>query len=140
MKNQISYQINIINLTAALNSVSQGNPGNEGNGTITVTFFSWFWETSPTGWTGSQFTDFPTYTYEQTVNSYLYFTYGGTIIYGTDVAVNQVQALLSVQNNNLANSQTFLNNAVSTLQSQVSLAGQIITALASGMETLINDI
>ncbi|MBM3857156.1 MAG: hypothetical protein FJ390_04250 [Verrucomicrobia bacterium] len=136
----LSYQINIINLTAALNSVSQGNPGNEGNGTITVTYFSWQWETSPNGWTGSQLTHFNNYTYEQTVNSYLYFTYGGTIIYGTDVAVNQVQALLSIQNNNLANSQTFLNNAVSTLQSQVSLAGQIITALASGMETLINNI
>ena len=42
--------------------------------------------------------------------------------------------------NNLSNAQTFLNNAVTTLQSQVSLAGQIITALASGMETLINNI
>ena len=94
----------------------------------------------PNGWTGSQVTAFDGYTYEETVNSYLYYTYGGTVIYGSAVAVTQVQALLSVQNNNLANSQTFLNNAVTTLQSQVSLAGQIITSLASGMETLINNI
>ena len=136
----LSYQINIVNLTAALNSVSGNNPDNQGRGIITVTVFSWHWETSPNGWTGSQVTAFDGYTYEETVNSYLYYTYGGTVIYGSAVAVTQVQALLSVQNNNLANSQTFLNNAVTTLQSQVSLAGQIITSLASGMETLINNI
>ncbi|MCX6957335.1 MAG: hypothetical protein NT164_02210 [Verrucomicrobiae bacterium] len=135
----LSYQINIVNLTAALNSVST-NSGNDGSEDITITVFSWHWETSPNGWTGSQVTAFDGYTYKETVNSYLYFTYGGTVIYGTGVATTQVQALLSVQNNNLANSQTFLNNAVTTLQSQVSLAGQIITALASGMETLINNI
>ena len=134
----LSYQINIMNLTAALNSVAGAD--NTGTGLITVTYFSWIWESTPNGWTGSQYTNFPTYTYEQTVNSYLYFTYGGTVIYGSDVAVTQVQDLLSLQNNNLANAQTFLNNAVTTLQSQVSLAGQIITALASGMETLINNI
>ncbi len=135
----LSYQINIVNLTAALNSVST-NSGNDGSEDITITVFSWHWETSPNGWTGSQVTAFDGYTYRETVNSYLYFTYGGTVIYGTAIATTQVQALISVQNNNLANSQTFLNNAVTTLQSQVSLAGQIITALASGMETLINNI
>lgn len=134
----LSYQINIINLTAALNSVA-GNE-NTGTGLITVTFFSWAWESTVNGWTGSQVTSFDGYTYEEAVNSYLYFTYGGTVIYGSAVATTQVQALISVQNNNLANAQTFLNNAVTTLQSQVSLAGQIITALASGMETLINNI
>ncbi len=133
----LSYQVNIINLTAALNSVSGGSPDNAGDGIITVTLFSWAWESTHNGWTGSQV---PGLTYEQTVNSYLYFTYGGTVIYGTALAVTVVQSLLSIQNNNLANSQTFLNNAVTTLQSQVSLAGQIITALASGMETLINNI
>ncbi len=136
----LSYQINILNLTAALNSVSGNWPDNLGLGTITVTYFSWQWESTPNGWTGSQVIGFQNYTYLQVVNSYLYFTYGGTIIHGTDVAVTQLQALLSIQNNNLANAQTFLNNAVTTLQSQVSLAGQIITALASGMETLINNI
>lgn len=134
----LSYQINIINLTAALNSVA--GTENTGTGLITVTFFSWAWESTTNGWTGSQVTAFDGYTYEETVNNYLYFTYGGTVIYGSAVATTQVQALLSVQNNNLANAQTFLNNAVTTLQSQVSLAGQIITALASGMETLINNI
>lgn len=136
----LSYQINIINLTAALNSVSGKSPDNKGEGTITVTFFSWHWETTPNGWTGSQVTGFDGYTYEEIVNSYLYYTYGGTVIYGTYGATTQVQALISIQNNNLSNAQTFLNNAVTTLQSQVSLAGQIITALASGMETLINNI
>lgn len=138
----LSYQINIINLTAALNSVSGDSPDNAGNGIITVTLFSWAWESTVNGWTGSQVTTFDGYTYEQTVNSYLYFTYGGTIIYGTgeNLPTTIVQSLLSIQNNNLANAQTFLNNAVTTLQSQVSLAGQIITALASGMETLINNI
>lgn len=133
----LSYQVNIINLTAALNSVA--GPDNDGNGVITVTYFSWQWESTPNGWTGSQIT--PIYTYQETVNSYLYFTYGGTIIYGTGdgLPTTIVQSLLAVENNNLANAQTFLNNAVSTLQSQVSLAGQIITALASGMETLINN-
>ena len=136
----LSYQINIINLAAALNSVSGKSPDNKGEGTITVTFFSWHWETTPNGWTGSQVTGFDGYTYEEIVNSYLYYTYGGTVIYGTYGATTQVQALISIQNNNLSNAQTFLNNAVTTLQSQVSLAGQIITALASGMETLINNI
>ncbi|MBX9577675.1 MAG: hypothetical protein K2W97_04250 [Chthoniobacterales bacterium] len=137
----LSYQINIINLTAALNSVATDS-GKDGNQNITITVFSWHWETSPNGWTGSQVTAFDGYTYEETVNSYLYFTYGGTIIYDTKdgLPTTEVQALLSIQNNNLANSQTFLNNAVTTLQSQVSLAGQIITSLASGMETLINNI
>ena len=138
----LSYQINIVNLTAALNSVSGNNPDNQGNGTITITLFSWAWETSPNGWTGSQITAFDGYTYEETVNSYLYFTYGGSMIYDSQdgLPTTQVQALISLQNNNLANAQTFLNNAVTTLQSQVSLAGQIISALASGMETLINSI
>ena len=138
----LSYQINIINLTAALNSVSGGNPDNAGRGLITVTVFSWHWESTPNGWTGSQVTDFNGYTYEETVNSYLYYTYGGTIIYGTGdgLPTTIVQSLISIQNNNLANAQTFLNNAVTTLQSQVSLAGQILTALSSGMDTLINNI
>jgi hypothetical protein len=133
----LSYQINVINLTAALNSVSGNSPDNTGNGTITVTFFSWAWESSVTGWTGSQIQG---YTMQETVNSYLFYTYAGAIVTNSSLAITQVQSLLSIQNNNLANSQTLLNNAVTTLQSQVSLAGQIITALASGMETLINNI
>ncbi|MBM3856770.1 MAG: hypothetical protein FJ390_02260 [Verrucomicrobia bacterium] len=136
----LSYQVNIANLTAALNSVSQTGTDAKGHGTITVTYFSWYWETTAQGWTGSQLTDFPGYTYLQEVNIYLSVTYGGTVITNSSVAVTQVQSLITVQNNDLANSQTFMNNAVTTLQSQVSLAGQIIGTLSSIMQSIINNI
>lgn len=140
----LSYQINISNLTAALNSVSGTSYNALGSGIITVTTFSWVWTSLPgTGWTGSQVTEYPgfTYTYNTYVNSYLSNNYGDTyIITNSSEAVTQVQSLITVQNNNLSNAQTFLNNAVTTLQSQVSLAGQIISSLASATQSIISNI
>lgn len=137
----LSYQVNIANLTAALNSVSGSGSDAAGNGYITVTNFSWAWETTAQGWTGSQLTNFTGYLSSNVqVNVYLSVTYGGTVITNSTVAVTQVQSLITVQNNDLANSQTFMNNAVTTLQSQVSLAGQIIGTLSSIMQSIINNI
>jgi hypothetical protein len=137
----LSYQVNIANLTAALNSVSTGSGSQEsGNGTIMVTTFSWNWYTTAQGYTGSQVTGFQGYTVPMTVNTYLSVTYGGTVITNSSVAVTQIQSLITVQNNDLANSQTFMNNAVTTLQSQVSLAGQIIGTLSSIMQSIISNI
>ena len=135
----LSYQINIDNLTNALNSVSTSGQEN-GNGMIPVTTFSWAWTSlAGTGWTGSQVTNFANYTFQTAVNSYLYATYNGTVITNTADAITQVQSLITVENNYLSNSQTFLNNAVTTLQSQVSLAGQIISSLASVTQSIISN-
>lgn len=137
----LSYQVNIANLTAALNSVSTTTDNNEsGWGTITVTLFAWTWYTTTGGWSGSQLTNFSSYLYTQIVNDYLSQNYGGTVITSSSEAVSQVQSLITTQNNELANSQTFLNNAVTTLQSQVSLAGQIISSLASSTQSIIGNI
>ncbi|MCX6957405.1 MAG: hypothetical protein NT164_02570 [Verrucomicrobiae bacterium] len=138
----LSYQVNIANLTAALNSVSSGSGSQEsGNGAITVTNFSWTWESTTQGWTGSQNTTFNGYLSNGVVvNVYLSVNYGGTVITNSSIAVTQVQSLITVQNNDLANSQTFMNNAVTTLQSQVSLAGQIIGTLSSIMQSIISNI
>lgn len=136
----LSYQINIANLTAALNSVSGTSYSALGSGIITVTNFSWAWTSLPgTGWTGSQVTNYPGYSYQTYVNSYLSNTYSGTIITNSSEAVTQVQSLITVENNDLSNAQTFLNNAVTTLQSQVSLAGQIIGSLASATQSIISN-
>jgi hypothetical protein len=137
----LSYQINIDNLTAALNSVSgTGNGSAGGNGIISVTTFSWAWTSLPgTGWTGSQVTNFNNYTFQTSVNDYLYYTYNGTYITQSSDAVSQVNSLITVQNNYLSNAQTFLNNAVTTLQSQVSLAGEIIGSLASAAQAIITN-
>ena len=136
----LSYQVNIANLTAALNSVSGNNYSAMGSGIITVTTFSWVWTSLPgTGWTGSQFTDWSSFTFETVVNSYLFHTYNGTKITNSSEAVTDVQSLITVENNDLSNSQTFLNNAVTTLQSQVSLAGQIIGSLASAVQAIITN-
>jgi hypothetical protein len=136
----LSYQVNIANLTAALNSVSSGSGSQEsGNGNITVTTFSWNWYTTAQGYTGSQVVDSSIYNV-MVVNVYLSLNYGGTVITNSSVAVTQIQSLITVQNNDLANSQTFMNNAVTTLQSQVSLAGQIIGTLSSIMQTIITNI
>jgi len=137
----LSYQINIDNLTAALNSVSgTGNGSAAGSGIISVTTFSWAWTSLPgTGWTGTQFKDFGNYTFQTFVNSYLYYTYNGTLITQSSEAVSQVNSLITVQNNYLSNAQTFLNNAVTTLQSQVSLAGEIIGSLASATQAIITN-
>lgn len=136
----LSYQVNIANLTAALNNVSGDGLDAQGSGTITVTTFSWSWTSlAGTGWTGSQVTSFASYLYSTTVNSYLSVNYGGSTITNSSVAVTQIQQLITVQNNDLANAQTFLNNAVTTLQSQVSLAGQIIGSLASAMQGIITN-
>lgn len=131
----LSYEINVANLTAALNSVAGDE--NTGNGTITVTYFSWEWYTTTAGWAGTQVTDFPTYTFETTVNSYLYYTYNTTID-NKNTAVTEVESLLTVENNNVANAQTYLNDSVTTLQSDVSLAGEIISALSSAIQSIIN--
>ena len=138
----LSYQVNIANLTAALNSVSADSKVQEsGSGTITVTNFSWTWESTAQGWTGSQNTTFVGYLSNGViVNFYLSVTYGGTTITNSSLAVTQVQSLITVQNNDLANAQTFMNNAVTTLQSQVSLAGQIIGTLSSIMQSIISNI
>lgn len=137
----LSYQVNIANLTAALNSVSGTGAAAQGEGSITVTNFSWTWESTAQGWTGSQNTTFPGYLSTGVeVNYYLSVTYGGTTITNSTLAVTQIQSLITVQNNDLANSQTFMNNAVTTLQSQVSLAGQIIGTLSSIMQSIINNI
>lgn len=138
----LSYQVNIANLTAALNSVSADSKVQEsGSGTITVTNFSWTWESTAQGWTGSQNTTFVGYLSNGViVNVYLSVTYGGTTITNSSLAVTQVQSLITVQNNDLANAQTFMNNAVTTLQSQVSLAGQIIGTLSSIMQSIISNI
>jgi hypothetical protein len=137
----LSYQINIDNLTAALNSVSNtGNGSGVGSGIITVTTFSWAWQSLPgTGWTGSQLTDFPNFSFSTYVNSYLYNTFNSSIITNSSTAVQDIQSIITVQNNYLSNSQTFLNNAVTTLQSQVSLAGQIIGSLASATQSIITN-
>jgi hypothetical protein len=137
----LSYQINIDNLTAALNSVSNtGNGSGVGSGIITVTTFSWAWKSlRGTGWTGSQLTDFPNYSFSTYVNSYLYNTFNSSIITNSSTAVQDIQSIITVQNNYLSNSQTFLNNAVTTLQSQVSLAGQIIGSLASATQSIITN-
>ena len=136
----LSYQVNIANLTTALNSVSTSGDGQEnGQGKITVTTFSWNWESTPQGWTGSKLTVFKNYLSTQIVNNYLSNNYGGIIITNSSIAVTQVQSLITVQNNDLANSQTFMNNAVTTLQSQVSLAGQIIGTLSSIMQSIISN-
>ena len=137
----LSYQINIDNLTAALNSVSGTVNGSAyGSGIISVTTFSWAWTSLPgTGWTGSQVTNFGNYTFQTAVNSYLYYTYNGSYISQSSDAITQVQSLITVQNNYLSNAQTFLNNAVTTLQSQVSLAGEIIGSLASATQAIITN-
>jgi hypothetical protein len=136
----LSYQINVENLTSALNSVSQTtNKSDLGSGTITVTSFSWAWYSLPgTGWTGTQYTMGPNYKFSTIVNSYLHFTWD-TSITNSSEAVTQVQSLITTQQNNLSNAQTFLNNAVTTLQSQVSLAGQIISSLASATQSIITN-
>ncbi len=137
----LSYQVNIANLTAALNSVSGSGAAAKGEGLIPVTNFSWAWESTAQGWTGSQLTTFDGYLSTAVeVNIYLSLTYGGTVILNSTLAVTQVQSLITVQNNDLSNSQTFMNNAVTTLQSQVSLAGQIIGTLSSIMQSIINNI
>jgi hypothetical protein len=134
----LSYQINVINLTTALNSLASVD--NTGQAYMTFTTFSWTWESSANGWSGYQVTNFPDYIQSAQVKNYVYVYYGGTTVTDSNTSITTAQSLISIQNNYLANAQTLLNNAVTTLQSQVSLAGQIITALASGMETLINDI
>lgn len=136
----LSYQVNIANLTAALNSVSGTGIDAQGGGLITTTTFSWVWESTSQGWTGSQLTTFSGYIGTTQVNYYLSLTYGVTPPLNSTIAVTQVQSLITVQNNNLANSQTFMNNAVTTLQSQVSLAGQIIGTLSSIMQSIISNI
>ncbi|MFZ4115088.1 MAG: hypothetical protein ACOYK6_00015 [Chthoniobacterales bacterium] len=138
----LSYQINIDNLTAALNSVTTTKYGSAvGSGIITVTTFSWWWSSEPgTGWTGSQVTTGNNFTFQTAVNSYLFYTYNGTTITQSSDAVTQIQSLITIQNNYLSNSQTFLNNSVTTLQSQVSLAGQIIGSLASATQAIITNI
>jgi hypothetical protein len=132
----LSYQVNISNLTAALNSVSTtSNKDALGSGTITISSFYWSWYPTQEGYAGT-----PYYSYYQSiVNAYLWGTYNASITNST-VAVTQVQSLITVQNNDLANSQTFMNNAVTTLQSQVSLAGQIIGTLSSIMQSIIGNI
>lgn len=137
----LSYQINVDNLTAALNSVSGTTNGSgAGSGIISVTTFSWAWTSLPgTGWTGSQVTNFDNYTFQTAVNSYLYYTYNGSVVTNSSTAVDQVNSLITVQNNYLSNAQTFLNNAVTTLQSQVSLAGEIIGSLASATQAIITN-
>ncbi len=133
----LSYQVNITNLTAALESVSQTGTGyGTGAGTITLTNFSWVWTSSPgIGWTGSQ----STYTYSETASSYLDSVWGITIPSST-VAAQNIQAQLTVEDNGLSNAQTFLNNAVTTLQSQVSLTGQIIASLSSLSQSITTNI
>ena len=136
----LSYQVNIANLTSALNSVAGTGPAASGAGLITVTTFSWQWESTPQGWTGSQDTTFPGYLGQMYVNNYLSNNYGGFYIINSTIAVTQIQSLITVQNNDLANSQTFMNNSVTTLQSQVSLAGQIIGTLQSIMQSIDSNI
>lgn len=138
----LSYQINVTNLTAALNSVAQTMNGyGTGAGVITVTNFYWTWfYSSGVGWTGSQLTGtvYP-YVYQETASSYLNKSWG-IIITQSSVAVQQVQAQITVEDNSLETAQTFLNNAVTTLQSQVSLAGQIIASLASLSQAIATNI
>ena len=134
----LSYEINVANLTAALNSVAGGSPDNSGWGTITVTTFAWTWFTTTQGWSGSQLTNFSSYLFSTVVNSYLYYTYDGTVISGTSQAATEVQSLITIENNNLSNAQTFLNDAVSQLQSSISLASQIIGSLASCVQTILS--
>ncbi|MFI0347483.1 MAG: hypothetical protein ACH346_01740 [Chthoniobacterales bacterium] len=137
----LSYQVNIANLTAALNSVSTTDDKNEsGSGLIVVTQFAWTWYTTTGGWSGSQLTNFSSYLYTQVVNDYLSQNYGGTTITSSSNAITQVNSLITVENNNLSNAQTFLNNSVTSLQSQVSLAGQIITSLSSATQAVIGNI
>ena len=135
----LSYQVNIANLTAALNSVS--TTGSEsGQGEIVVTLFAWTWYTTTGGWAGSQLTNFSSYLYTQVVDDYLSQNYGGTTITNSSAAITQVQSLITVENNSLSNAQTFLNNSVTSLQSQVSLAGQIISSLSSATKAVLSNI
>lgn len=141
----LSYQVNITNLTAALNSVAQTSDGyGTGAGYITVTNFAWSWTfSSGIGWTGTQLTTNSgtfTYTYTETASQFLADPPWTTTIDNSSVAVQQVQALLTTQDNGLSNAQTFLNNAVTTLQSQVSLTGQIIASLASLSQSITTNI
>ncbi|MBX9742733.1 MAG: hypothetical protein K2W99_04260 [Chthoniobacterales bacterium] len=140
----LSYQVNITNLTAALNSVAQTVDGyGTGAGIITVTNFLWTWVFSTgVGWTGSQITTNSgafVYTFTESASEYLTQTWG-TSIQNSSVAVQQVQSLITVEDNSLETAQTFLNNAVTTLQSQVSLAGQIIASLASLSQAIATNI
>ena len=136
----LSYQLNITNLTAALESVAETAAGyGTGAGIMTVTVFSWAWSfSSGVGWTGSQLTSFPGSTIVESVADYL--ASWNITISNSSVAVQQVQAQLTVEDNGLSNAQTFLNNAVTTLQSQVSLTGQIIASLASLSQSITTNI
>ncbi|MFI0347487.1 MAG: hypothetical protein ACH346_01760 [Chthoniobacterales bacterium] len=134
----LSYEINVANLTAALNSVSSTNSEEKkGRGIITITNFAWTWFTTTNGWSGSQLTNFSSYLCSTVVNDYLYYTYNGTTITDANIAITQVQSLITIENNNLSNAQTFLNDSVTQLQSDISLAGEIIGSLASMMQTIL---
>ena len=134
----LSYQVNIANLTVALNSVSQGGADAMGEGPMTYTIFNWEWHTTQEGYAGTPSSVLVSQGVN--VNGYLINVLGVAGITNSTVAVTQIQADITVQNNDLANSQTFMNNAVTTLQSQVSLAGQIIGTLSSIMQSIIGNI
>ena len=124
-------QNNINNLTIALTDISSGNDPYGNNSAITVT-----WDAN-----GSFTTS--TSTIVQAVKDYVASapfsltlqTKGESSLVQQNNA-QQISQAIANQQNSLSTEQTFLNSAVTALQSNVSLAGQIVQALNSLISTI----
>jgi len=142
------YQQNVEALTQALTDVNGGDE--KGNNTLNftlgvlqTTFIQTI--TSPT-----QTVVFSSVVFSETVVREsvqdLVRSFGGSL--NTDSAssvalsVNgqTINALISTQQNNLSNEQTFLNSAVNTVQSETSLVGTILNSITNAISGVISDI
>lgn len=68
-------------------------------------------------------------------------TFIGNALYGSSVALNfnsqSVNQTISVQQNYLQNEQTFLNSTVNLIETNISLAGQIVQSIGQVMEAIL---
>ena len=138
----LSYQVNVVNLTAALDSVSNTSDTQNalGQGLMTATTFAWSWELTQGGWTGAQLTG-PEYLTVESVNSYLEVNWGDTYTITNSTAGGiQIQNMITVETNDLETAQTYLDNSSTSLESQISLAGTIINSLQQTTFSIIRNI
>ena len=97
----------------------------------------------PPGGTGTIGTSFAS----MQVVEYYAALYGATFIgnslYGSSVALNynsqSVNQQISVQQNYLQNEQTFLNSTVNLIETNISLAGQIVQSIGQVMEAILSN-
>lgn len=140
------YQQNITNLTSALTDINGGdyvgtsNPFNWYTGFITPPLPAS--GTLPPGVNQTFQTAFWSNTNVATMLSSLFGatlnTSGNTTI---ELQVNgqTVNALISTQQNYLSNEQTFLNSAVNSIQSEISLVGQILNSITQTISEVISN-